>query len=409
MSNENLLVILGSPAAALVAAAMVALSYGRALKAQARRAILLSGTILLGVLLSLEHLPARRLSALLFLISIGLVFAVFRIASSRNRERNCRLGVAALLVLFLGLKWPWLQRTVYGALHIPGKYLLSLGAWLGASYVLFRLIHVLLESRRAGLPGTRFSDLLLYVLFPSTLIAGPIDRFPDFRRNEEYRRASFEEVAEGSRRIVVGIFKKFAVADFLGSLPLDLPHAALSTPRMWASLYVFGFQIFFDFAGYSDIAIGAARLVGFSIPENFDFPYLRQNITRFWQSWHMTLSGWMRDYVFFPLGRLVRRRAPGLPSGAAVFGCQAVTMVAIGLWHGLDAAFAAWGLWHGLGLFAHWKWTRVRRGSRTGPPRAAATAASVFVTFQFVMLGWVFFYGTSLRESGAILAKLFGR
>jgi len=401
--------VFSSPAPVLFAAAATALLYIVAGGARARKTILLSATIVLGVLLSLRHVPARRLSALLFLLSIGLVFAVYRAATSRHRGRNCRLGVAALLLVLLGLKWSGLQRATYAALHVPDKYLLSLGAWLGASYVLFRLIHVLLEARRPGFPEMRFSELFLYALFPSTLVAGPIDRFPNFLRNEEYRRPGFGEIAEGGRRVLVGIFKKFAVADFLGGLPLDLPHAGLSTPRMWASLYVFGFQLFFDFAGYSDIAIGTAKLVGFSIPENFEFPYLQRNLTRFWQSWHITLSSWMRDYLFFPLGRALRRRAPQLPESAAVFACQAVTMVAIGLWHGLDMAFAAWGLWHAIGLFAHWKWTRIRRGSPGVSPGLPGRVASVALTFQYVMLGWVFFYGTSLRESGAILAKLFGR
>ncbi len=401
--------IFSSPAPVLLAAAAAVLLYGLSREPRSRRAILLCATVVLGVLLSLRHVPARRLSALLFLLSIGLVFAVYRATTSKHRDRNCRLGVAALLLVLLGLKWSGLQRATYAALRVPDKYLLSLGAWLGASYVLFRLIHVLLEARRPGFPRMPFAELLLYVLFPSTLVAGPIDRFPHFRRNEEYRKPEFGDVAEGGRRVLVGIFKKFAIADFLGGLPLDLPHAGLSTPRMWASLYVFGFQLFFDFAGYSDIAIGTAKLVGFSIPENFDFPYLQRNLTRFWQSWHITLSSWMRDYVFFPLGRMLRRRAPKLPEAAAVFACQAVTMVAIGLWHGLDAGLAAWGLWHAIGLFAHWKWTRFRRGTPAVAPALPGRAASIALTFQYVMLGWVFFYGTSLRESGAILAKLFGR
>src|SRR5450830_891684 len=144
--------VFSSPAPVLLAALFAILLYGRAKDPPVRKTILLSATIVLGVLLSLRHIAARRLSALLFLLSIGLVFAVFRAATSKNRERNCRLGVAALLVVFVGLKWPWLQRKTYAALHIPDKYLLSLGAWLGVSYVLFRLIHVLIEARRPGLP-----------------------------------------------------------------------------------------------------------------------------------------------------------------------------------------------------------------------------------------------------------------
>jgi alginate O-acetyltransferase complex protein AlgI len=401
--------VFSSPAPVLLAAVFAILLYGRAKDPPVRKTILLSATIVLGVLLSLRHIAARRLSALLFLLSIGLVFAVFRAATSKNRERNCRLGVAALLVVFVGLKWPWLQRKTYAALHIPDKYLLSLGAWLGVSYVLFRLIHVLIEARRPGLPEMRFRDLLLYVLFPSTLIAGPIDRFPQFRKNQEYRKPELGEVAEGARRVVVGIFKKFAVADFLGNLPLDLPHAGLSTARMWASLYVFGFQLFFDFAGYSDIAIGAAGLIGFSVPENFHSPYLKPNITRFWQSWHATLSGWMRDYVFFPLGKSLRRRAPRLPVAAAALICQVTTMVVIGLWHGLFAGYAVWGVWHGVGLFAHREWSRARSGRAPGKWEPLRRAGAVFVTFQFVTVSWVFFYGTSLRESAAMIAKLIGK
>jgi len=399
---------LGSPGVPVAAAAILVLLYGLAKDPASRRRILLFATILLGLLLSLQHVEARRLSAVLFLFSVFLVAAVFRAATSENRARRCAIGVAVLVVVFVGLKSPGIQKAVYGALRIPNRYLLTLGAWLGASYLLFHLIHVLLEARRPEFPELRFSDLLLYVLFPSTLPAGPIDRFPRFRENLCFRRPEFGEVAEGSRRIVVGIFKKFVVADFLGNLPLDLPHAGLTAARMWISLYIFGFRLYFDFAGYSDIAIGSARLVGFSIPENFDFPYFQRNLARFWQSWHMTLSRWMRDYLFFPLGRLLRRRVSGLPTAVAVFACQAATMVAIGLWHGIDAAFAAWGLWHGIGLFAHWKWNDFRRGRPRFTGRAA-TALSGLLTFQFVMLGWVFFYAVSLRESAAVFARLLGR
>ena len=309
--------------------------------------------------------------------------------------------------MFVLWKAASLQSAVYRALHLPARYLLA-GAWLGGSYILFRLIHVAIEARKPGFPELAFPDFALYVLFPATLIAGPIARLPEFARGLSFTRPRFGEAAEGVRRIVVGIFKKFVVADFIAMLPIDFGHGALSTPRMWATLYLFGFQLFFDFAGYSDIAIGAAALVGFPIPENFRSPFLQANITRFWQSWHATLSGWMRDYVFFPLGRFLRKRAPQLPGAAAAFVCQTVTMVVIGLWHGLFAGYAVWGVWHGAGLFAHREWSRARAGRpmRAEPLRRAG---ATFLTFQFVMVSFVFFYGTSLRESAEVLAKLAGR
>jgi D-alanyl-lipoteichoic acid acyltransferase DltB (MBOAT superfamily) len=375
--------------------------------ARTRRNALLVATIAIGPLLGLRYETARRLSALLFLPSIALVFLVWRAAISPARRTRRAFGaVAAVVGLFVLWKAASLQSVVYRALHVPQRYLLA-GAWLGGSYILFRLIHVAIEAGKPGFPAPAFPDFALYVLFPPTLLAGPIARLPEFSRNFAYARPRLPDAAEGGRRILVGVFKKFVVADFIALLPIDVAHGALSTPRLWASLYLFGFQLFFDFAGYCDIAIGAAALAGFSVPENFHSPYIQPNITRFWQSWHATLSGWMRDYVFFPLGRLLRRRAPRLPSAAAALVCQTATMVVIGLWHGLFAGYAVWGLWHGVGLFLHREWAR-RPGRGTPAWARVRRAASTALTFQFVMTGWVFFYGASLAESLDVLRKLAG-
>ena len=396
----------GAAAIAVWAGTLVVAASARS--ARTRRNAILTAALVIGPLLGLRYETARRLSALLFFPSILLAYFVWRAATSRDRRAaRCSAAVAALVALFVLWKAAALQSAVHRALHLPQRYLLA-GAWLGGSYILFRLIHVAIEARKPGFPELAFPDFALYALFPTTLLAGPIARLPEFSRNFAFARPRWPEAAEGGRRILVGVFKKFVVADFIALLPIDFAHGALSTPRLWASLYLFGFQLFFDFAGYCDIAIGAAALAGFSVPENFHAPYLQPNITRFWQSWHATLSGWMRDYVFFPLGRLLRRRAPQLPSAAAALVCQTATMVVIGLWHGLFAGYAVWGLWHGAGLFLHREWARRRSGASrpmAGLRRAAATA----VTFQFVMTGWVFFYGTSLGESMAVLRRLAGR
>lgn len=390
--------------AALAVAAAAIAAFWLATGARARRAILAAAALLFGLLLSLEHLAARRLSALLFLLSILLAAAVWRLSARGAAVR--RTVVTLLVVLFVGWKAARLQAVALGALHLPLKYLPS-AAWLGGSYILFRLIHAAVESGKPGFPRLSALDFVLYALFPATLVAGPIARVPEFETGLAYERPPFSAAAEGARRILVGVFKKFVIADFIATLPIDFAHAGLSTPRMWASLYLFGFQLFFDFAGYSDMAIGAAALVGFRIPENFASPYTRPNITRFWQSWHATLSGWMRDYAFFPLGRLLRRRAPRLPAWLAALTCQVATMVLIGIWHGFFLGYAVWGVWHGIGLFLHREWTRARGAPGSfGPLRHAG---AVFVTFQFVMVGWVFFYGTSLKESALVLQKLVGR
>ncbi len=397
-------------AAFLIAAALGAILFWAAPSPRLRRAVLVAATLAIGVILSARHIQARRLSVLLFGFSIlltGLVSLLVR--SAEKRRARCSAGILALVLIFVGLKAGGLQRELYGIFRIPEKYLLSLGAWLGASYLLFRLIHVLIEARKPDFPPASFGELFLYALFPSTLVAGPIDRFPRFRREATFRRPEFPLVAEGLRRIVVGIFKKFVVADFLSALPLDFPHAGLSTARMWASLYLYGFQIYFDFAGYSDIAIGAGHLVGLRFPENFDAPYWKRNLTLFWQSWHATLSNWMRDYVFFPLGRLLRRRAPALSPDTAALACFLATMVLIGLWHGLEARFALWGAWHGAGLFLAKKWADARRARGAPPERRFGRFTATLATFQFVMMGWVFFYAASPSRCLTVLGRLFGR
>jgi len=389
---------------ALGAAAAALAAFWTVRSESSRRAVLLAATVSIGVLLSLGHVEARRLSALLFLLSIVLVWAVWRSVLGRPRARGA--WTAALVAVFVAWKASGLQSALLRSLHLPERYLPA-GAWLGGSYILFRLIHVSIEARKPDFPRVGFGDFLLYVLFPSTLVAGPIARLPEFSAGLPGRRPALPDVAEAARRIAVGIFKKFVVADFIAILPIDFAHAGLSTARMWASLYLFGLQLFFDFAGYSDIAIGAAALVGLRVPENFDAPYLKANIARFWQAWHATLSAWMRDYVFFPLGRMLRRRAPGVPGPLAVLGCQVATMVLIGVWHGFFAGYAIWGVWHGVGLFLHREWAR-RRPAPAAPVPLRRLGAT-FVTFQFVMVGWVFFYATSLAESWLVLQKLLGR
>jgi len=399
---------LSAGAAAIgVWAAAVAVCLATA-SARTRRTALLLATLVAGVLLGLRYETARRLSALLFFPSLFLTWLAWRASTGREPRKGRAAWVAALVAIFVLWKAAGLQFAVYRALHVPSRYLLA-GAWLGGSYILFSLIHVAIEARKPDFPRVPFADFALYVLFPPTLIAGPIARLPEFSKNFAFSRPRFDEAAEGCRRIVVGIFKKFVVADFIAILPIDTAHGTLSTARLWTSLYLFGFQLFFDFAGYCDMAIGAAALAGFRVPENFDSPYLKPNLTRLWQSWHATLSGWMRDYVFFPLGRVLRRRAPGLRASAAALVCQTATMVVIGLWHGLFAGYAVWGLWHGLGLFAHRQWSRERGAPPAGSWAPLRRAGATFVTFQFVMIGWVFFYGTSLRESIVLLQKLVGR
>ena len=293
-------------------------------------------------------------------------------------------------------------------------------AWLGFSYVAFRLIHTLRDRQTGILPALSLREYVTYVLFAPAYIAGPIDRAERFAADLRALPALVgldgSRFAAGGTRIVIGMGKKFILADGLAQglslTPLNAMQAT-STAGLWVLLYGYALRLYFDFSGYTDIAIGLGQLFGIRLPENFNRPYLQSNITRFWQSWHITLSDWVRFYVFSPLSRALLRRQPRPSSTLIVLISQLATMIIIGLWHGISWTFLIWGLWHGLGLFAHKQWSdRTRkwvRGLKEKPGQLRAwTLLSWFLTFNFVALGWVWFLMPTVPLALRTFGKLFG-
>jgi alginate O-acetyltransferase complex protein AlgI len=182
---------------------------------------------------------------------------------------------------------------------------------------------------------------------------------------------------------------------------------------LWLMLYAFALRIYFDFSGYTDIAIGLGYLLGVSLPENFERPYLQQNLTLFWNSWHMTLAGWFRAYYFNPLTRTLRTQRANLPLPLIIFICQMSTFILIGLWHGITWNFAIWGAWHGLGLFIHNRWSTVVRSKALfleNQPhlRKLAGMTGTILTFHYVSLGWIWFVLSAPDQSWKTMLKLFG-
>jgi len=289
--------------------------------------------------------------------------------------------------------------------------------WLGFSYVAFRLLHVLRDYQTGRLPVASLREHLTYVIFFPAFTAGPIDRLErhleDDRALPSLARFDGTLLVQGGERIALGVFKKFVVADTLGLVALNSVNAeqAVSSGALWLLLYLYAFQLFFDFSGYSDIAIGLGYLYGIRLPENFNYPFFKQNITAFWQSWHITLSNWARFYVFSPLSReLLRRR---VPSTLAVLSGHLCTMLVIGLWHGVTLNFAIWGLWHGLGLFGHKLWSDATRKTyrqvMQNPRRVWVwRAVGVLLTFHFVLLGWVWFALGDFETALHVFWRLWG-
>ena len=270
--------------------------------------------------------------------------------------------------------------------------------WLGFSYIAFRLIHVLRDKQMGRLPELFLPEFATYVVFFPTLAAGPIDRAERFSSDLRKDFAlTQEETLLAGQRIVLGLFKKFVVADTLALIALNdtLATQIRTTGWMWIAVYAYAFQIYFDFSGYTDIAIGIARLVGIRLPENFAAPYTKPNLTQFWNSWHMTLTQWFRSYFFNPFNRWIRAHK-GIPAWIMILTAQAATMLLIGLWHGITLNFVFWGLWHGLGLFLHNRWndfirTRFPRLGQNSRLQPILRIGGILLTFHFVALGWVFF------------------
>jgi alginate O-acetyltransferase complex protein AlgI len=326
-----------------------------------------------------------------------------------------------IIALFVVLKFDPLTKLVSASLRSINSQPTSLASvmdirWLGFSYVAFRLIHTLQDRLNGRLPELSLMEYVIYVIFFPAYSAGPIDRvqrfMQDLRKNFQ---PSIDASLEGGKRIFIGIFNKFVLADGLALIALNSNNSsqANTTGWLWVMLYAFAFRIYFDFSGYTDIAIGMGQLVGIQLPENFARPYRKQNLTLFWNCWHITLAQWFRAYFFNPLTRKLRSNPRNLPLPLIIFIGQLSTFTLIGLWHGINWNFAIWGAWHGLGLFLNNRWTDMIRSKGSTAElhpllKRYLGLGSTFLTFNYVCLGWVWFALVTPAQSWNYLLKLFG-
>jgi alginate O-acetyltransferase complex protein AlgI len=389
-------------------------------------AVLLGGIVLvlgltryLGISLYLTaSTPPQILQIVTALAAIVLLAFLLSRFTQPNRVALTGAFVFIILILFV-LKVPVLAELVSMGLRSLNHQSTSLALaqdlrWLGFSYIAFRLLHTLRDRQSGRLPAVSLAEYGVYVIFFPALSAGPIDRIERFVGDLRRPLAlSADDLGEAGKRLALGLFKKFAVADLLAMVALNATNAlqVRSAGWGWVLLYAYAFQLYFDFSGYTDIAIGMGRLLGFKLPENFNAPYLKPNLTQFWNNWHMTLTQWFRAYFFNPVTRALRSGTKPLPIPAIIFITQMGTMLLIGLWHGATLNFAIWGAWHGLGLFIHNRWaelTRVRFAALSPRWQKGLNAGGVLLTFNYVALGWVFFALPDLSTSAQFLRLLFG-
>lgn len=361
--------------------------------------------------------PPQVLPYLLFVLIAASSILLFAWLSQR-RAWTLSAAIILLIAILLILKSPELslQTSIFfrTLTNRPIETALPTDLrWLGFSYIAFRLIHVLRDKQMGRLPELSLAEFGTYVIFFPSLAAGPIDRAERFAQDlgKEFRRTQDETLSAG-QRLVLGLFKKFVIADALALIALNDTLAAQvrTTGWMWIVLYAYAFQIYFDFSGYTDIAIGIARLAGIKLPENFAAPYLKPNLTQFWSSWHMTLTQWIRSYFFNPLNRWIRGYK-SIPAWTMILLGQLATMLIIGLWHGVTVNFIFWGLWHGLGLFIQNRWSdfaKTRLNPENPRLKSALQVGGVLLTFHFVALGWVFFALSEPALSWRVLLALSG-
>jgi alginate O-acetyltransferase complex protein AlgI len=326
-----------------------------------------------------------------------------------------------LVGIFIVIKTPYLANLMSLALRNIGQQSTQLATpldirWLGYSYIAFRIIHTVRDRQTGKLPDVGLAEYLNYVIFFPALAAGPIDRLEHFEKTVNAPLTDpWEIYGEGGKRICIGLFKKFVIADLLVLISLNNTNAfqIRSAGWMWISLYAFAFQIYFDFSGYTDIALGMGRLLGMQLPENFSSPYSKPNLTQFWNNWHITLTQWFRAYFFNPLTRSIRSIKNAWPIPMVILVTQLSTMLLIGLWHGVTLNFVLWGVWHGMGLFLHNRWSnfanvRILNWATTTFKKNLVNGMGVLLTFNYVAIGWVFFVLPSPERSFHVFLTLFG-
>lgn len=349
-------------------------------------------------------------------VLIGLSIAAALVAQALEAELPARarkvmlgVGVVAVLVTLALFKYLNFGASVVVTaltnlgLEVHAPRLPELALPVGISFFTFHAISLMVDAYRRRIPvKVELVDALLYVAFFPQLVAGPILRASTFLPAlAQPRDPSRIDTPLALQRILFGLFKKVVLAQLLATVLVDRVFdapAEHSRLEVWLAVYGYAAQIYCDFSGYTDMALGSAALLGYQLPENFDAPYAARSPQDFWRRWHLSLSSWLRDYLFIPLGGSKHG-----PVRTAV--ALAVTMLLGGLWHGAAWTFVAWGAFHGAGLVVHraWAaWPAARRFRESG----AWVAVAPILTFHFVCAGWVLFRAQSLSAAWELVAAL---
>jgi len=270
---------------------------------------------------------------------------------------------------------------------------------IGISFYTFEtLTYVVDVYRKEHKPLSNFLDYQLYILLFPKLIAGPIIRFTDIadQLTDRFKEYNADMILLGISRFSIGLAKKVLIANVLAKVADDafsLPTGTLTTVECWIGMFAYTFQIYFDFSGYSDMAIGLGKMFGFTFMENFEDPYTSQSVTEFWKRWHISLGNWMKRYLYIPLG------GNRVESNSRLYFNLWLVFVLSGLWHGAAWTFVVWGIYHGLWLVLE-RIFLLQYFKKIG-------RISTIITFLIVAIGWVFFRSESLGEAFSYIGRMF--
>jgi alginate O-acetyltransferase complex protein AlgI len=268
---------------------------------------------------------------------------------------------------------------------------------IGISFYTFETITYVVDVyRRIHKPLTKFWDYQLYIILFPKLIAGPIIRYHELANQITERKEVIDDKLTGFYRFALGLAKKVLIANQMGQLAdavFATNYSELGTLTAWVGSIAYTFQIYFDFSGYSDMAIGLAKMLGFKFPENFNNPYISQSITDFWRRWHITLGSWMRNYLYIPLGG-------NKVSTTRLYFNLWIVFLASGLWHGASWSFIFWGAYHGFFLV-------IERAFFGNVLLKIGKIPSILFTFLIVNIGWVFFRIEKISDAFRYLKTMF--
>lgn len=287
--------------------------------------------------------------------------------------------------------------AVFGNAHIPWTKLLLP---IGISFYTFETITYVVDVYRGvHKPLHNFWDYQLYIILFPKLIAGPIVRYHDLADQivDRTQNDTIDDKLIGFYRFVIGLSKKVLIANQMGiqaDAIFAMNYEEMNMITAWIGILAYTFQIYFDFSGYSDMAIGIGRMIGFKFPENFNNPYISQSITEFWRRWHITLGSWMKNYLYIPLG------GNRVKTQSRLYLNLWLVFLASGLWHGASWSFVIWGAYHGMFLVLE-RYSLLKIYTRIG------RLPSTVITFLIVMIGWVFFRIENISEAFTYISRLF--